>query len=107
MISGDIIKNLFTLYQVQRQKLKKRREEITKDKQRNKKTFFDEMMGIDNDDDDEGEINYFPRMRFKTREDLKAQNIELQKKIQEEIKAQEDEDVTSESSKNSSQGEGF
>ena len=66
MITGDIIKNLFTLYQVQKEKLQKRREKIKVSKGI-KKNFFLEDLHIE-EEEDEGPINYFPRMKFKSKE---------------------------------------
>jgi hypothetical protein len=41
MINGEITKNIFTLYQVQKKKLKARREAIQKDQQENWKSYFE------------------------------------------------------------------
>ena len=66
MITGDITKNLFTLYQVQKEKLQKRREKIKVSKGI-KKNFFLEDLHIE-EEEDEGPTNYFPRMKFKSKE---------------------------------------
>jgi regulator of RNase E activity RraB len=42
MISGEITKNIFTLYQVQKKKLKKRREELDKATE-GWKSYFDDQ----------------------------------------------------------------
>lgn len=64
MITGDITKNLFTLYQVQRTKLHNRRDKVGKG---NKKQFFLEDLHIE-PEEDEGPVNFFPRMKFKSKE---------------------------------------
>lgn len=44
MITGEIIKNIFTLYQVQKKKLRLRREKLKSDPQNNMyKSFFEEF----------------------------------------------------------------
>jgi hypothetical protein len=60
MITGDITKNLFTLYQVQREKLQKRRDKVGKGI---KKNFFAEDLHIE-EEEDNGPANFFPRMKF-------------------------------------------
>lgn len=57
MITGEIIKNMFTLYQVQKKKLRKRRENMKKNPNSLYKSFFDdnekeEMKTSKNKDDD-------------------------------------------------------
>ena len=42
MITGEIIKNMFTLYQVQKKKLRQRRENMKKNPNALYKSFFDE-----------------------------------------------------------------
>ena len=119
MMSGEITKNVFTLYQVQKVKLKERRENSEKEKE-NWKNYFDEQdkkKEAENDGGEKKKVRLKSMMITGPQDALKKQKKKEKKKenktkkneindYQAEINAEnreaEEDDVTSDSSSDSS-----
>jgi hypothetical protein len=108
MVAGEITKNVFTLYQVQRRKLRKRRNEI-KDQAALKKNFFTEDVTTAATDSEKKKAQK-PVMKIKGQEVDQPAKPKKKKKlalsyadeINNENRQNENEDVTSDSSEESS-----
>lgn len=74
MINGELTKNIFTLYQVQKRKLKERREAMKQDKVDNWKTYFEDQEARENEED-----------RFKMQKRVKSMMLDIGKSIDEMI----------------------
>jgi hypothetical protein len=94
MFEGEVIKNIFTIYQVQKSKLKRRREQNDGNRS-NWKKFFDESEGEEKKEDENGEFQGSVYDLMKQNSVSKTNQSEFATEIEKENRANEKDDETS------------
>lgn len=117
ILNGEITKNIFTLYQVQKKKLKDRRKKLANEKEKDQKSKFRQYFADQKEDEGEEEKQVKPSMRYKSMETVIGDRPNIKKKkkkynqsysedINDENRKNEEDDQTSESSDDSTESSG-
>ena len=99
ILNGEITKNIFTLYQVQKKKLKDRRKKLSSEKEKDQKAKFRQFFADQKNDDPEEEKQVKPSMRFKSMETVIGDRTNIKKKKKKQYNSSYADEINAENRK--------